>query len=105
MGPLYFNRGWRGSLAVLSEAHDGLVQIIYSFCLMNWAVPKPFFLADDWSYERPSHSYFLGDIINIEASVKVYNHVPLHVFVDHCVATQVPDMTALPGYSFIENHG
>ncbi len=73
---------------------------------MNWAVPKLFFLlADDWSYERPSHSYFLGDIINIEASVKVYNHVPLRVFVDHCVATQVPDVTALPRYSFIENHG
>ncbi len=35
------------------------------------------FLADDWSYERPSHLYFLGDIINIEASVTVYNHVPL----------------------------
>ncbi len=105
MGPLCFNGGWRGSLAVLAEAHDGLVQFLKSFSLKNWAVPKLFFLADDWSYERPSHSYFLGDIINIEASVKVYNHVPLHVFVDHCVATQVPDVTALPRYSFIENHG
>ncbi|XP_058653545.1 uncharacterized protein LOC131553150 [Onychostoma macrolepis] len=62
-------------------------------------------MMDDWSYERPSNSYFLGDIINIEASVKVYNHVPLRVFVDHCVATQVPDVTALPRYSFIENNG
>ncbi len=103
MGPLRFNGGWRGSLAVLSEAHDGFVQFLHS--LKNWAVPKLLFLADDWSYERPSHSYFLGDIINIEASVTVYNHVPLHVFVDHCVATQVPDVTALPRYSFIENHG
>ncbi|XP_016090422.1 zona pellucida sperm-binding protein 3-like [Sinocyclocheilus grahami] len=59
----------------------------------------------DWSYPRPSHLYFLGDVINIEASVKVYNHVPLRVFVDHCVATQVPDVHALPRYSFIENHG
>lgn len=73
---------------------------------MNEAVPKLFFpLADDWSYERPSNSYFLGDIINIEASVKVYNHVPLRVFVDRCVATQVPDVNALPRYLFIENHG
>ncbi|XP_058604280.1 zona pellucida sperm-binding protein 3-like [Onychostoma macrolepis] len=62
-------------------------------------------MMDDWSYERPSNLYFLGDIINIEASVKVYNHVPLRVFVDHCVATQVPDVTALPRYSFIENNG
>ncbi len=105
MGPLRFNGGWRGSLAVLPEAHDGLVQFLCSVCLMNWAVPKLFFLADDWSYERPSHSYFLGDLINIEASVTVYNHVPLRVFVDHCVATQEPDVTALPRYSFIENHG
>ncbi|KTF78616.1 hypothetical protein cypCar_00024916 [Cyprinus carpio] len=62
-------------------------------------------MMDDWSYERPSNSYFLGDIINIEASVKVYNHVPLRVFVDRCVATQVPDVNALPRYLFIENHG
>ncbi len=51
-----------------------------SFRLMNCAVPKLFFLADDWSYERPSHLYFLDDIITTEASVKVYNHVLLNVF-------------------------
>ncbi|XP_016430360.1 zona pellucida sperm-binding protein 3-like isoform X2 [Sinocyclocheilus rhinocerous] len=62
-------------------------------------------MMDDWSYQRPSNLYFLGDVINIEASVKVYNHVPLRVFVDRCVATQVPDVNALLRYSFIENHG
>ncbi|XP_016380316.1 zona pellucida sperm-binding protein 3-like [Sinocyclocheilus rhinocerous] len=62
-------------------------------------------MMDDWSYQRPSNLYFLGDVINIEASVKVYNHVPLRVFVDSCVATQVPDVNALLRYSFIENHG
>ncbi|XP_052440522.1 zona pellucida sperm-binding protein 3 [Carassius gibelio] len=62
-------------------------------------------MTDDWSYERPSNSYFLGDVINVEASVKVYNHVPLRVFVDRCMATQVPDVNALPRYLFIENHG
>ncbi|XP_026100879.1 zona pellucida sperm-binding protein 3-like [Carassius auratus] len=62
-------------------------------------------MLDDWSYQRPSNVYYLGDIINIEASVKVYNHVPLRVFVDRCVATQVPDVTSVPRYSFIENHG
>uniref|UniRef100_A0A673ISM5 Zona pellucida sperm-binding protein 3 n=1 Tax=Sinocyclocheilus rhinocerous TaxID=307959 RepID=A0A673ISM5_9TELE len=62
-------------------------------------------MMDDWSYQRPSNLYFLGDVVNIEASVKVYNHVPLRVFVDCCVATQVPDVNALPRYSFIENHG
>uniref|UniRef100_A0A671M838 Zona pellucida sperm-binding protein 3 n=1 Tax=Sinocyclocheilus anshuiensis TaxID=1608454 RepID=A0A671M838_9TELE len=62
-------------------------------------------MMDDWSYQRPSNLYFLGDVINIEASGKVYNHVPLRVFVDRCVATQVPDVNAVPRYSFIENHG
>ncbi|XP_059374401.1 zona pellucida sperm-binding protein 3-like isoform X2 [Carassius carassius] len=62
-------------------------------------------MMDDWSNQRPSNVYYLGDIINIEASVKVYNHVPLRVFVDRCVATQVPDVTSVPRYSFIENHG
>ncbi|KAL1257398.1 hypothetical protein QQF64_010642 [Cirrhinus molitorella] len=62
-------------------------------------------MLDDWSYERPSNYYFLGNVINIEASVKVYNHVALRVFVDSCVATQVPDVNSLPRYSFIENHG
>ncbi|CAM4724963.1 unnamed protein product [Leuciscus chuanchicus] len=62
-------------------------------------------MMEDWSYQRPSYSYFLGGVINIEASVKQYNHVPLRVFVDSCVATQVPDVNSLPRYSFIENHG
>ncbi|XP_077093694.1 zona pellucida sperm-binding protein 3-like [Siphateles boraxobius] len=62
-------------------------------------------MMDDWTYQRPSYSYFLGGIINIEASVKQYNHVPLRVFVDRCVATEVPDVNSLPRYSFIENHG
>ncbi|ROI68657.1 Zona pellucida sperm-binding protein 3 [Anabarilius grahami] len=62
-------------------------------------------MMDDWSYQRPSNSYFLGGVINIEASVEVYNHVPLRVFVDSCVATQGPDVNSLPRYSFIENHG
>lgn len=56
-------------------------------------------------YQRPSDFYYLGDFINMEASVKVYNHVPLRVFVDGCVATQTPDVRAPPRYSFIENNG
>nr|ACR61379.1 egg envelope glycoprotein ZP3 [Carassius auratus] len=62
-------------------------------------------MLDDWANQRPSNVYYLGDIINIEASVKVYNHVPLRVFVDRCVATQVPEVTSVPRYSLIENHG
>ncbi|XP_056612863.1 zona pellucida sperm-binding protein 3-like [Triplophysa dalaica] len=62
-------------------------------------------MTDEWQFERPSNQYFLGDIVNIEASVKTYNHVPLRVFVDRCVATASPDVNSAPKYSFIENNG
>ncbi|XP_071344381.1 zona pellucida sperm-binding protein 3-like [Trachinotus anak] len=62
-------------------------------------------MTDDWQYERPIYQYFLGDMINIEAMVKQYFHVPLRVYVDSCVATLSPDVNSSPRYAFIENHG
>ncbi|XP_066500288.1 uncharacterized protein [Hoplias malabaricus] len=62
-------------------------------------------MTDDWAFERPSNQYMLGDIMHIEASILQFNHAPLRVFVDSCVATAVPDANAVPRYSFIENHG
>ncbi|KAL1254350.1 hypothetical protein QQF64_016579 [Cirrhinus molitorella] len=62
-------------------------------------------MTDDWMFERPSSQYFLGQFLNVEASVKQYNHVSLRLFVDSCVATMVPDVNSAPRYSFIENHG
>ncbi|XP_016330810.1 zona pellucida sperm-binding protein 3-like [Sinocyclocheilus anshuiensis] len=63
-------------------------------------------MTDDWMFERPSNQYFLGQFLKLEASVKQYNHVPLCVFVDGCVATAAPDVnTPSPRYPFIENHG
>ncbi|XP_072538514.1 zona pellucida sperm-binding protein 3-like [Salminus brasiliensis] len=70
-------------------------QLVFSLKLMT----------DDWKYERPSNQYFLGEFMKIEASLIKFNHVPLRVFVDRCVATAVPDVNAVPRYSFIENHG
>ncbi|KAJ8380453.1 hypothetical protein SKAU_G00012310 [Synaphobranchus kaupii] len=63
------------------------------------------YAADDWQLGRASNVFFLGDFINIEASVVQANHVPLRVFVDTCVATLDPDMNAVPSYAFIENKG
>ncbi|XP_077054235.1 zona pellucida sperm-binding protein 3-like isoform X1 [Siphateles boraxobius] len=62
-------------------------------------------MTDDWRFERPSNQYFLGDMINLEASVRLYSHVPVRVFVDRCMATAVPDVASVPRYSFIENNG
>ncbi|XP_051519294.1 zona pellucida sperm-binding protein 3-like [Myxocyprinus asiaticus] len=62
-------------------------------------------MTEDWRFERPSNQYFLGDFINIEASVMSYNHVPVRVFVDSCLATTSPDINTTPSYTFIENNG
>uniref|UniRef100_A0A3Q3FWH6 Zona pellucida sperm-binding protein 3 n=1 Tax=Kryptolebias marmoratus TaxID=37003 RepID=A0A3Q3FWH6_KRYMA len=62
-------------------------------------------MTDDWLYERPSHQYFLGDLIRIEATVKQYFHVPLRVYLDRCIATLAPDVNSSPNYAFIDNHG
>ncbi|XP_035858662.1 zona pellucida sperm-binding protein 3-like isoform X4 [Sander lucioperca] len=62
-------------------------------------------MMDDWKNERPSHQYFLGQVINIEATVKQFFHVPLRVYVDTCVATLSADVTSTPSYAFIDNFG
>ncbi|KAL6460897.1 hypothetical protein MHYP_G00308670 [Metynnis hypsauchen] len=88
-------------------------ELVYSFVLQYANEPlggKPIVrtsgaTVDDWRHERPSNQYFLGDLINIEASVMQYNHVPLRIFVDSCVATATPDANAAPRYSFIDHYG
>ncbi|MBN3305178.1 ZP3 protein, partial [Amia calva] len=62
-------------------------------------------MTDDWSSQRPSNIFYLGDILNLEASVNLTGHLPLRLFVDRCVATLEPNQTSSPSYAFIENHG
>ncbi|XP_048832772.1 zona pellucida sperm-binding protein 3-like [Brienomyrus brachyistius] len=62
-------------------------------------------MADDWQLERTSNAFFLGDLLNIEASVTVANHHPLRVSVDSCVATSTSDVTSVPRYDLVVNHG
>ncbi|KAM4552551.1 zona pellucida sperm-binding protein 3-like [Odontesthes bonariensis] len=59
----------------------------------------------DWQFERGSYAYYLGDPINFEVSAIMGNHMPLRVYVDHCVATATPDAEATLRHDFIENHG
>ena len=61
--------------------------------------------ADDWQFERGSYTYFLGDPIHFKVSVIMGNHMPLRVYVDHCVATATPDAKATLRYDFIEHYG
>ncbi|XP_039602980.1 zona pellucida sperm-binding protein 3-like [Polypterus senegalus] len=58
----------------------------------------------DWSGPSSSNTFYLGDFINLQASVDNTNHVPLRIFVDNCVASPASDGSA-PTYTFIGNHG
>lgn len=60
---------------------------------------------EDWQFARGSYSFFLGDPIYFQVSAITGNHVPLRVYVDHCVATATPDAETTLRYDLIENHG
>ncbi|XP_075440596.1 zona pellucida sperm-binding protein 3-like [Ascaphus truei] len=64
-----------------------------------------FLMTDDWSSQRTSTVFQLGDIFHIEASVDTGNHVPMTIYVDSCVATLSPDVNSNPGYEIIALNG
>ncbi|MGH0123069.1 UNVERIFIED_CONTAM: hypothetical protein FKN15_010747 [Acipenser sinensis] len=41
----------------------------------------------NWSGPRVSNVIYLGDLLRVEASVAVDNHVSLRLYVDGCIAT------------------
>ncbi|XP_068444342.1 zona pellucida sperm-binding protein 3-like [Clinocottus analis] len=61
-------------------------------------------MTNDWGSERKSSVYFLGDVVNIEASVD-HHHLPLRLYADSCVATLTSDVNSVPRYPFIDHHG
>ncbi|XP_061465702.1 zona pellucida sperm-binding protein 3-like [Rhineura floridana] len=56
-----------------------------------------------WSLPLSDPTYFLGDLINIQASVKKGSHVPLKIYMDECVAR--PNAESSVKYEVITNHG
>nr|XP_010311026.1 PREDICTED: zona pellucida sperm-binding protein 3 [Balearica regulorum gibbericeps] len=60
---------------------------------------------DDWSAERVSTIFQLGDVLHFQAGVNTENHAPLRLFVDNCVATLAPDRSSSPQYAFIDFSG
>uniref|UniRef100_A0A8C4SBM0 Zona pellucida sperm-binding protein 3 n=1 Tax=Erpetoichthys calabaricus TaxID=27687 RepID=A0A8C4SBM0_ERPCA len=51
-----------------------------------------------------SMTFYLGDLLSLQASVDNTNQVPLWLFVDNCVDSSATDGSA-PSYTFIGNHG
>ena len=70
-------------------------KLTFSLRLMN----------EDWSAERTSNGYQLGDVMHIQADVNTENHGPLRLFVDNCVATLTPSRDSAPQYSIIDYKG
>ncbi|NXX61960.1 ZP3 protein, partial [Scopus umbretta] len=60
---------------------------------------------DDWSAERASTIFQLGEVLHFQAGVNTENHAPLRLFVDNCVATLTPDRSSAPQYVLIDFNG
>ncbi|KFU86088.1 Zona pellucida sperm-binding protein 3, partial [Chaetura pelagica] len=59
----------------------------------------------DWSAERVSTVFQLGEVLHFQAAVSTENHVPLRLFVDNCVATPTLGRSSSPQYAFIDFSG
>ncbi|XP_041033001.1 zona pellucida sperm-binding protein 3-like [Carcharodon carcharias] len=97
----YFRKGNVGSDPIkptwipFSSTKSGEGHLSFSLRLMN----------GDWLIERTSTVYYLGELIHIEASVSMTNHMPLKLYIDHCVATLSLDKDSTPRYSIIDHNG
>ncbi|XP_041033004.1 uncharacterized protein LOC121271247 [Carcharodon carcharias] len=78
-----------------SSAKSGEGHLSFSLRLMN----------GDWLTERTLTVYYLRELIHIEASVSMTNHMPLKLYIDPCVATLSPDKDSTPRYSIIDHNG
>ncbi|KAH1171772.1 zona pellucida sperm-binding protein 3-like [Mauremys mutica] len=56
-----------------------------------------------WSSPLSDPTYYLGDLINIQASVRTGSHAPLRIYVDECVAR--PSAASSIKYEVITDHG
>ncbi|NXK85118.1 ZP3 protein, partial [Amazona guildingii] len=70
-------------------------KLMFSLRLMN----------DDWSSERLSNGFQLGESLHLQADVAAGNHIPLRLFVDDCVATLSPDRNSSPRYALVDHSG
>ncbi|KAI5945514.1 zona pellucida sperm-binding protein 3 [Manis javanica] len=60
---------------------------------------------ENWVAEKRSPTFQLGDTAHLQAEVHTGSHVPLRLFVDHCVATLTPDRNTSPYHSIVDFHG
>ncbi|PNJ85525.1 ZP3 isoform 4, partial [Pongo abelii] len=59
----------------------------------------------NWNAEKRSPTFHLGDAAHLQAEIHTGSHVPLRLFVDHCVATPTPEQNASPYHTIVDFHG
>ncbi|XP_041033009.1 zona pellucida sperm-binding protein 3-like [Carcharodon carcharias] len=97
----YFRKGNMSSDPIkptwipFSSTKSGEGHLSFSLRLMN----------GDWLTEGTTTVYYLGELIHIEASVSMTKHMPLKLYIDHCVATLSPDKDSNLRYSIIDHNG
>ncbi|OWK11279.1 ZP3, partial [Cervus elaphus hippelaphus] len=62
-------------------------------------------MEENWSTEKMMPTFQLGDRAHLQAQVHTGSHVPLRLFVDHCVATLTPDWSTSPYHTIVDFHG
>ncbi|XP_007938379.1 zona pellucida sperm-binding protein 3 [Orycteropus afer afer] len=62
-------------------------------------------MEEDWSAEKRTPTFQLGDTAHLQAEVHTGSHMPLRLFVDHCVATPTPARTTSPHHTIVDFHG
>ncbi|XP_072544155.1 zona pellucida sperm-binding protein 3-like [Salminus brasiliensis] len=98
----WFSRKYRVSSAAVVPTWSPLISTVSQQSELDLGIKL---MTRDWSSELLHGVYQLGEVINVEASVGMGARMPLRVYVDTCVATQLPDVTTSPRYAFIENNG
>ncbi|XP_068434847.1 zona pellucida sperm-binding protein 3-like [Clinocottus analis] len=62
-------------------------------------------MTDDWLSETFTTDFDIGELLHLKASYTGAGSGQEQLFIDSCVATLSPDITSVPRYYFIENHG
>ncbi|XP_062036651.1 zona pellucida sperm-binding protein 3 [Lepus europaeus] len=62
-------------------------------------------MEENWSREKMSPTFHLGDTAHLQAEVRTGSHPPLLLFVDRCVATPTPDQSGSPYHTIVDFHG
>ncbi|XP_019744138.1 zona pellucida sperm-binding protein 3-like isoform X2 [Hippocampus comes] len=62
-------------------------------------------MSENWTRLRLSNVFYLGDVLNLEASYTNYGPEQRRLFIDSCVATLSPEAASVPRYFLIENNG